>query len=87
MAQITMEEVGNGNFTELQSRCFFQESTQNRSLFVMHDLVHDLALSVSRRTCIQLEENWKCKFYENCEKAHAFVVNTMFSENLKCLVK
>nr|XP_019068144.1 putative disease resistance RPP13-like protein 1 [Solanum lycopersicum] len=55
MAQITMEEVGNGNFTELQSRCFFQESTQNRSLFVMHDLVHDLALSVSRRTCIQLE--------------------------------
>ncbi|KAK4733235.1 hypothetical protein R3W88_007496 [Solanum pinnatisectum] len=72
MAQITMEEVGNGNFTELQSRCFFQESSQNRSLFVMHDLVHDLALSVSRRTCIQLEENWKCRFYENCEKARYF---------------
>lgn len=43
-AQITMEEVGNANFTELQSRCFFQESSQNRSLFVMQDLVHDLAL-------------------------------------------
>ncbi|XP_015068562.1 putative disease resistance protein At3g14460 [Solanum pennellii] len=44
MAQITMEEVGNGNFTELQSR----------------------------RTCIQLEENWKCRLYENCEKARYF---------------
>ncbi|KAF3625537.1 hypothetical protein FXO38_29694 [Capsicum annuum] len=43
-AQITMEEVGNANFTELQSTCFFQESSQNRSLFVMHDVVHDLAL-------------------------------------------
>ncbi|KAK4354059.1 hypothetical protein RND71_026253 [Anisodus tanguticus] len=44
VVQITMEDVGNGNFTELQSR----------------------------KTCIQLEENWKSRFYQNCEKAHYF---------------
>ncbi|MED6136357.1 hypothetical protein PIB30_055435 [Stylosanthes scabra] len=41
----TMEEVGDGYFDELIARSFFQPQSTRHKIFVMHDLVHDLAMS------------------------------------------
>ncbi|MED6208759.1 hypothetical protein PIB30_048316 [Stylosanthes scabra] len=40
----TMEEVGNEYFDELIARSFFQPHSTRQKIFVMHDLVHDLAM-------------------------------------------
>ncbi|MED6212045.1 hypothetical protein PIB30_079418 [Stylosanthes scabra] len=41
----TLEEVGDEYFDELVARSFFQRYSSNKNKFVMHDLVHDLAMS------------------------------------------
>uniref|UniRef100_A0A7N0REW8 Uncharacterized protein n=1 Tax=Kalanchoe fedtschenkoi TaxID=63787 RepID=A0A7N0REW8_KALFE len=46
------EDVARTYFTHLHSKFFFQESSRGGSKFVMHDLVHDLALHVSRGLCV-----------------------------------
>ncbi|CBI28607.3 unnamed protein product, partial [Vitis vinifera] len=43
-----MIEDGEKCFRNLLSRSFFQQSSQNKSLLVMHDLIHDLAQFASR---------------------------------------
>ncbi|KAL1331623.1 putative disease resistance RPP13-like protein 1 [Arachis hypogaea] len=40
----TLEEVGSKYFNDLVSRSFFQHSNTDENLFVMHDLMHDLAI-------------------------------------------
>lgn len=69
----SMEEVGSEYFDVLLSRSFFQVSTQNKSKYVMHDLINDLAQFVSRNICIRfkdkLEKNKQC---EISEKARHF---------------
>ncbi|MED6119003.1 hypothetical protein PIB30_007893 [Stylosanthes scabra] len=39
----TLEKTGSAYFNELVARSFFQPSNTNANLFVMHDLIHDLA--------------------------------------------
>jgi Leucine-rich repeat (LRR) protein len=51
----TMEEVGNEYFLTLESRSLFQKSSDNNSCFVMHDLVSDLAKSISGQFILRLE--------------------------------
>ncbi|XP_034680491.1 putative disease resistance RPP13-like protein 1 [Vitis riparia] len=51
----TMEDVGEICFQNLLSRSFFQQSAHNKSMFVMHDLIHDLAQFVSGEFCFRLE--------------------------------
>ncbi|XP_023738151.1 putative disease resistance RPP13-like protein 1 [Lactuca sativa] len=43
----SMERVGVEYFEELVSRSFFQHAPDDKSLFVMHDLMNDLATSVA----------------------------------------
>ncbi|XP_023763068.1 putative disease resistance protein At3g14460 [Lactuca sativa] len=43
----TMERLGHEGFDELLSRSFFQHAHDDESLFVMHDLMNDLAASVA----------------------------------------
>jgi len=51
----TMEEVGEDYFHDLVSRSLFQQSCDNKSAFVMHDLVNDLANFVSGQFSFRLE--------------------------------
>ncbi|XP_065622587.1 putative disease resistance RPP13-like protein 1 [Quercus suber] len=55
-----MEEIGEQYFDDLVSRSFFQRSSSNRSCFVMHDLVNDLAIFISKEFCFKLENNESC---------------------------
>ncbi|KAL5565692.1 hypothetical protein UlMin_028856 [Ulmus minor] len=56
---ITMEEVGKRYFEELISRSLFQSSKDRYGgdCFIMHDLVHDLAMYVSGKFCLWLDED------------------------------
>jgi len=53
----TLEEVGADCFVELLSRSFIQQSNDDhdRKKFVMHDLLYDLAVVVSGKSCCKLE--------------------------------
>ncbi|KAJ9685602.1 hypothetical protein PVL29_017587 [Vitis rotundifolia] len=53
----TMEDLGDHYFCELLSRSFFQSTSNYKSRFVMHDLIHDLAQVVSGEICFCLESN------------------------------
>ncbi|XP_059644466.1 putative disease resistance RPP13-like protein 1 [Cornus florida] len=51
-----MENFGNKCFDDLLSRSFFQQSGSSKSLFVMHDLLHDLAIHVAGNISVQLDK-------------------------------
>ncbi|XP_058215969.1 putative disease resistance RPP13-like protein 1 [Rhododendron vialii] len=53
-----IEDVGCEYFHELLSRSFFQPSSSGE-LFVMHDLINDLAQFVARKICFRLEDKLK----------------------------
>ncbi|KAJ9685622.1 hypothetical protein PVL29_017601 [Vitis rotundifolia] len=55
--QSEIEDLGDDYFQELLSRSFFQPSSSNKSQFVMHDLINDLAKFVGGEICFSLEEN------------------------------
>ncbi|XP_048428673.1 putative disease resistance RPP13-like protein 1 isoform X2 [Pyrus x bretschneideri] len=50
-----MEEVALQYFDELLSRSLFQRSGIKSSVFTMHDLINDLAMSMSKEICCRLE--------------------------------
>ncbi|XP_028110546.1 putative disease resistance RPP13-like protein 1 [Camellia sinensis] len=52
-----MEDLGRKYFHELVSRSFFQLLSGNKSLFIMHDLINDLAQDVAGDKCFRLENN------------------------------
>ncbi|KAG7942228.1 hypothetical protein I3843_16G091000 [Carya illinoinensis] len=51
-----MEDLGSEYFRNLLSRSFFQQSRINKSQFLMHDLIHDLAQTVAGNICFRMEE-------------------------------
>ncbi|KAJ7982272.1 Disease resistance protein [Quillaja saponaria] len=59
-----IEDVGDGYFCELVSRSFFQQSSHDRSCFLMHDLINDLAKFVSGKFSARLEDNNSIKDVE-----------------------
>ncbi|GLT27854.1 hypothetical protein SLA2020_028250 [Shorea laevis] len=56
-----MKSFGHQYFRDLLLRSFFQQSSSNISLFVMHDLVIDLARDVASETCYQLSTSVNMK--------------------------
>ncbi|KAK9067334.1 hypothetical protein SSX86_014660 [Deinandra increscens subsp. villosa] len=50
------EQLGHEYFEKLLSRSFFQHATNHESLFVMHDLMNDLATFVSRDYFLRFEK-------------------------------
>ncbi|MED6106620.1 hypothetical protein PIB30_005897 [Stylosanthes scabra] len=55
----TPEEVGDKYFDELVSRSFIQPHSTLEGRFVMHDLVHDLAIMFAGEFCSRAEEHEK----------------------------
>ncbi|GKC77566.1 NBS-LRR resistance-like protein [Tanacetum coccineum] len=55
LSKSTVERLGHECFDELLSRSFFQHSPNDESLFVMHDLMNDLATSVAGNFFFRLE--------------------------------
>ncbi|KAG1371171.1 putative disease resistance protein RGA4 [Cocos nucifera] len=55
----SVEAVGGSYFDELVQRSFFQHSQLEAEVgkFVMHDLVHDLAKSISGSACVMIEDH------------------------------
>ncbi|MED6178222.1 hypothetical protein PIB30_105528, partial [Stylosanthes scabra] len=52
----TLEKIGCAYFDELVARSFFQSSNTNRELFVMHDLMHDLATFFAGKFYFKLKQ-------------------------------
>nr|KJB46342.1 hypothetical protein B456_007G361400 [Gossypium raimondii] len=57
-----IKDLGNQYFQDLVSRSFFQASSKDKSRFVMHDLINDLAQVVAGEICSKLEGDKKWKF-------------------------
>ncbi|XP_059438307.1 putative disease resistance RPP13-like protein 1 [Corylus avellana] len=51
-----MEDLGSRYFCDLLSRSFFQQSSTEKSRFVMHDLINDLAQWVAKDICFRMED-------------------------------
>jgi hypothetical protein len=51
------EEIGEEYFNDLVSRSFFQQSNKFESHFLMHDLINDLAKSISGKFCFRPEND------------------------------
>ncbi|XP_020240088.2 putative disease resistance RPP13-like protein 1 [Cajanus cajan] len=56
-SQKQLEDIGHEYFQELLSASLFQRSTSNRSLYVMHDLINDLAQWVAGESCFKLDNH------------------------------
>ncbi|GLT95147.1 hypothetical protein SLE2022_128450 [Rubroshorea leprosula] len=83
-----MEDVGYQCFHDLLSRAFFEQSNRDKSRFVIHDLIHDLAQYVAGEILYKLDHMWKgemlemsfervrhCSFYQRiCDKFDRFHV-------------
>nr|DAD45258.1 TPA_asm: hypothetical protein HUJ06_003488 [Nelumbo nucifera] len=50
-----LEDIGGKYFDDLFLRSFFQYDNCDKSTFVMHDLIHDLANSISKDICFRTE--------------------------------
>ncbi|GLT30469.1 hypothetical protein SLA2020_052680 [Shorea laevis] len=59
------EEIGHQYFHELLSRSLFQQSSTNKSQFVMHDLINDLAVDVAGEIYCNLERSMGGEKLEN----------------------
>ncbi|XP_057991248.1 putative disease resistance RPP13-like protein 1 isoform X2 [Hevea brasiliensis] len=70
-----MKDLGCKYFDDLLSRSFFQQSTNDKSRYVMHDLVSDLARFVGREICFQLEDK------SEGEKSYPEIRHSSFSSH------
>ncbi|GKU88521.1 hypothetical protein SLEP1_g2773 [Rubroshorea leprosula] len=61
-------DLGLAYFHDLLSRSFFQRSNSNETLFVMHDLINDLAQSIAGEICFHFENNCGDKLAGSIEK-------------------
>ncbi|KAB1221671.1 putative disease resistance RPP13-like protein 1 [Morella rubra] len=54
-----MEDLGSKYFHDLLSRSFFQQSSKDKSRFIMHDLINDLAQSIAGDICFRMEDRFE----------------------------
>ncbi|RDX75102.1 putative disease resistance RPP13-like protein 1, partial [Mucuna pruriens] len=67
-------EVGEQYFDDLLSRSFFQQSSGNRTCFVMHDLLNDLAKYICGDICFRLGVD-KAKSIPKMTRHFSFAIN------------
>ncbi|XP_072064564.1 putative disease resistance RPP13-like protein 1 [Arachis hypogaea] len=80
MGNNTLENIGCAYFDELVARSFFQPSSTDINLFVMHDLMHDLATSFAG------EFHFKVKEIGIPQKIFSKTRHLSYTENLGDLV-
>ncbi|KAJ0802328.1 putative P-loop containing nucleoside triphosphate hydrolase, leucine-rich repeat domain superfamily [Helianthus annuus] len=69
----SLESLGRECFEELESRSFFQQSTNDKSGYTMHELINDLATSVAREFFLMLGDKMAlCDMKEDLGKFHHF---------------
>ncbi|KAK8300862.1 hypothetical protein V6Z12_D05G422700 [Gossypium hirsutum] len=73
-AKIQGKGLGNQYFQDLVSRSFFQRSNEDKSCFVMHDLMSDLAQLVAGEICCRLEGE-KQQQFSHRSRHSAYVIN------------
>ncbi|CAH1412448.1 unnamed protein product [Lactuca virosa] len=66
----SMERLGHEGFEELLSRSFFQHAPDDKSLFVMHDIMNDLATSVAGDFFSRLDIEMKWEFRKEALEKH-----------------
>ncbi|TYI85252.1 hypothetical protein E1A91_D05G427700v1 [Gossypium mustelinum] len=76
-AKIQGKGLGNQYFQDLVSRSFFQRSIEDKSRFVMHDLMNDLAQSVAGEICCRVEGEKQQKFSHRSRHS-AYVINDQY---------
>ncbi|KAL7611113.1 hypothetical protein Lser_V15G13834 [Lactuca serriola] len=69
-ASKSMERLGHEGFEELLSRSFFQHAPDDKSLFVMHDIMNDLATSVAGEFFSRLDIGMKREFRNEALEKH-----------------
>ncbi|KAK9069179.1 hypothetical protein SSX86_013295 [Deinandra increscens subsp. villosa] len=69
----SMESFGRVCFEELASRSFFLQVTNGKSLYTMHDLIHDLATSIAGEFFLKLDGKMDVDhMIEASDKCHHF---------------
>ncbi|KAJ0478578.1 putative P-loop containing nucleoside triphosphate hydrolase, leucine-rich repeat domain superfamily [Helianthus annuus] len=80
----SMESLGLEYFEELFSRSFFEYAPNDSSLFVMHDLLNDLAISVAGEFFLRLDDVMKDTRKKDPEKyRHMSFVRKEYEANSK----
>ncbi|XP_030942836.1 putative disease resistance protein RGA4 [Quercus lobata] len=85
-----LEDIANKYFMDLHWRSFFQEVEKDEGMntkFKMHDLIHDLALSVSRSECALVNSNANNVIEKVRHLSFSFANVSFFRKNLSTLVK
>ncbi|MED6188709.1 hypothetical protein PIB30_088505 [Stylosanthes scabra] len=77
----TIENIGCEYFDELVARSFFQPSSNNEKLFVMHDLLHDLATFFAGKFYFKLKEFDNRHMIEN--KTRHLSYATKYEDSIK----
>ena len=71
-----IEEVGESHFHQLLSKSFFQKSVAHDLLFVMHDLIHDLAKLISGKSCVRLDDTHEVQNISKTTRHSLYFENT-----------
>ncbi|KAM3741972.1 hypothetical protein ACB098_07G037100 [Castanea mollissima] len=85
-----LEDIADQYFMDLHWRSFFQEAEECKGLnmkFKMHDLIHDLAQSVSKSECTLVDINANNVNEKARHLSFPFYNISIFKENLSKLVK
>ncbi|WOL15155.1 disease resistance protein RGA1 [Canna indica] len=69
-----MEDIGSNYFRELVNRSFFHRS-QDERCYVMHDLIHDLAVLISEGECCRVEDDKSDEIFPNMPR-HLSMIST-----------
>ncbi|XP_030943167.1 putative disease resistance protein RGA4 [Quercus lobata] len=87
---LQLEDIANEYFEDLLWRSFFQVVEEDNGMFMnfkMHDLIHDLAQSISSIECTLVNSNAKHVNEKVRHMSFPFYNDSFFGENLNSLVK